>query len=511
MSFARLRPAAVRPLAFAVLSALSVLANAAETPLVADTYVTTAAPGANYGATASLNVGAGASTLLRFDLTSLPAGTAPSNLRNATLVLYVNRVGVAGAVEVQALDSAWSEASVSAATVPGNERNTSTASSVVGAAGQFITLDVTDKVMAWIAAGNGGNFGFLIQPAAGSPNTNVFFDSKENTLTGHAARLDLTLAGQGAAGPDGLPGATGPAGPSTAITGPAGPVGPQGAKGDAGMTGAAGATGSAGAVGPAGAVGAAGAAGQAGTSGATGVTGATGAAGLAGAQGPKGDPGASGPSGLKGDVGLTGPAGPAGVAGAIGVVGAVGRAGATGAAGAGGAAGSAGAPGAAGLAGAAGARGGAGPAGAAGAVGVSGLVGATGAAGAFGPNGPAGDRGATGLTGPQGTTGPGGLRGPAGPAALQGLLGIASNYGATAGNGAECTLGEITLFAGTVGNGVPADGRLLPVNEADALFNLYGTTFGGDGVQSFALPNLRSVTPNGMQYYVCDIGVYPRN
>lgn len=39
------------------------------------------------------------------------------------------------------------------------------------------------------------------------------------------------------------------------------------------------------------------------------------------------------------------------------------------------------------------------------------------------------------------------------------------------------------------------DGQLLPINQNQALFSLLGTTFGGDGQTSFALPDLRGRTP----------------
>jgi len=58
-------------------------------------------------------------------------------------------------------------------------------------------------------------------------------------------------------------------------------------------------------------------------------------------------------------------------------------------------------------------------------------------------------------------------------------------------------LGEIRMFAG---NFEPAgwaicDGRLLPISENDSLFTLIGTTYGGDGQNTFALPDLRSRIP----------------
>jgi microcystin-dependent protein len=39
------------------------------------------------------------------------------------------------------------------------------------------------------------------------------------------------------------------------------------------------------------------------------------------------------------------------------------------------------------------------------------------------------------------------------------------------------------------------DGQLLPISENDALFTLIGTTYGGDGQETFALPNLQSRVP----------------
>lgn len=58
-------------------------------------------------------------------------------------------------------------------------------------------------------------------------------------------------------------------------------------------------------------------------------------------------------------------------------------------------------------------------------------------------------------------------------------------------------VGEIRMFGG---NFAPAgwafcSGQLLPISENDVLFNLIGTTYGGDGQETFALPNLQSRVP----------------
>jgi microcystin-dependent protein len=39
------------------------------------------------------------------------------------------------------------------------------------------------------------------------------------------------------------------------------------------------------------------------------------------------------------------------------------------------------------------------------------------------------------------------------------------------------------------------NGQLIPISQNEALFNLIGTTYGGDGVSTFALPNLQSRVP----------------
>ena len=62
---------------------------------------------------------------------------------------------------------------------------------------------------------------------------------------------------------------------------------------------------------------------------------------------------------------------------------------------------------------------------------------------------------------------------------------------------AQPYVGELRLFAG---NFAPAgwmfcDGQLLPISENEALFQLIGTTYGGDGQSTFALPDLRGRIP----------------
>lgn len=58
-------------------------------------------------------------------------------------------------------------------------------------------------------------------------------------------------------------------------------------------------------------------------------------------------------------------------------------------------------------------------------------------------------------------------------------------------------LGEIRMFAGNFApvGWLKCDGQLLSISQNDALFSLIGTTYGGDGQTTFALPDLRGRLP----------------
>jgi hypothetical protein len=283
-------------------------------PLLGDAFI---APGsvANYGAAVNVGIGGvpGYQGLFLFDLTALPAGTTAASVSGASLRLFLDRVGAAGSINVNAAAAPWTESTVNGFSGPG------VGAFVAGAIGvsvadAYISIPVTSQVQAWL---NGApNYGFIVTAATSS--TSVFFDSKENTSTSHPAVLEIDLYGQ--AGATGAPGTAGPPGP-TGATGPAGASGPQGATGAQGAPGPGGPTG---AIGPPGAAGAVGPAGVAGAAGANGPTGAIGPTGAAGATGSTGVTGLAGPTGPLGPTGATGAAGPAGAAGAAGATGPVG-------------------------------------------------------------------------------------------------------------------------------------------------------------------------------------------
>jgi hypothetical protein len=200
-----------------------------------------------------------------------------------------------------------------------------------------------------------------------------------------------------------------------------------------------------------------------------------------------------------GGVGTAGPAGPPGPAGAPG---------APGTAGPPGPAGAQGPPGTAGPAGPSGPPGSTGPAGMPGPMGPPGGLGPAGPMGQAGPPGPTGPTGLTGAQGPAGPPGPAGPQGPPAPTSLDPRFGTNTEH-AFKGTGATCTLGEVLLTASNVANGMPAQGQLLPINQYTALFSLLGTMFGGNGIDYFALPDLRGAAPNGLVYSICTQGVFP--
>lgn len=75
---------------------------------------------------------------------------------------------------------------------------------------------------------------------------------------------------------------------------------------------------------------------------------------------------------------------------------------------------------------------------------------------------------------------------------------------------AQPYVGEIRMFAG---NFAPTgwmfcEGQLMPISENETLFQLIGTTYGGDGQSTFALPDLRGRIPihNGNGFILAETG-----
>jgi YVTN family beta-propeller protein len=187
------------------------------------------------------------STFVRFNLGSLPSGTAGSAVAKATLTLFVTVLNSPGAFNVYQVAGPWTEGSITGQTQPALGPQIAAGVAVANSAlDDFVEIDVTAALQDWL---NGTtNNGLALVPVTGS-GISVNFAAKENTAPSHEDELLVVLNGppgpEGPIGPTGASGAQGPIGP----TGSQGPIGPTGATGPAGATGA---QGPAGPQGPAG-------------------------------------------------------------------------------------------------------------------------------------------------------------------------------------------------------------------------------------------------------------------
>jgi hypothetical protein len=246
-TFPRRRSATLAAILLLFLLAVQKVA-AVDALLLQETYVDNTKATLNYGTSADLRVLKSGSqsirAFLKFSLSTLPPGTIAGDIEQARLRFWVNSTStVMGAITLTPVTSAWSELTLtnntSASLTFGLPKYTNL---TVSSKGNFVSIDVTAWVQAWLA-GTLANEGFVIETGTASTSLNLYFDSKESALTSHEPQLEISLLG-----PPGVEGPQGPAGPQgpqglQGLTGPAGATGPAGPEGPAGTTGAAGPTG----------------------------------------------------------------------------------------------------------------------------------------------------------------------------------------------------------------------------------------------------------------------------
>jgi hypothetical protein len=231
-------------------------ARSVEALLLQDTYVVNGTQGdkppnaANYGSAMDLRVfksnGRLGRTFLKFSLATLPPGTTASDVAHARLRFWVNEnSALIGGITLTPVTAGWDEY-----TLKDNSTGTlsfggpSVSGLSVTSINNFVSIDVTDWVKAWID-GTLVNEGIKIEASAAATSLDLSFDSKESTQTSHEPRLEVSLSRTGPAGPQGAPGAPGIPGPpgvpgTTGSTGPVGPAGSQGSQGPQGIAGPAG-------------------------------------------------------------------------------------------------------------------------------------------------------------------------------------------------------------------------------------------------------------------------------
>ena len=126
----------------------------------------------------------------------LPSGTAGTEVKKATLRMFVSAVNASGKFNVYRVTGSWSE---NGATAPAYDTSNPVATNVtVPAANSYIALDVTSLVKEWLdcesqAAGGCGNHGLAFVSDSGTPTMSFTFDSKESKLTSHPAQLSVLL------------------------------------------------------------------------------------------------------------------------------------------------------------------------------------------------------------------------------------------------------------------------------------------------------------------------------
>jgi hypothetical protein len=182
-----------------------------------------AGPASADGSGPALQVGGGYRSYLNFAVQPEVAHVTAAGIGSAMVRLWVSRVTAPGSVDVFVAASAWDENTITSANAPGAGVQVATFSVPPG--GGWVTVDISNLVRVWRDFPS-AEFGLVLAANAATPGVNVQFDSKENTLTSHAAMLDVSFVA-----PQGPPGPAGPVGDA----GPVGPLGKPGTDG-AGLT-----------------------------------------------------------------------------------------------------------------------------------------------------------------------------------------------------------------------------------------------------------------------------------
>ena len=210
----------VLAIAITTLGLLPISALGDAMTLEADSFVSRGdGQNAKHGKDPFLNVKRGSTAFLRFGLTSsLPSGVASSDIDKATLKVFVSAIKRGGPVTVSRVAQNWAERTVPAGNIsPSLDASSAKSFNLSrGLAGNWIQLDVTDIVKAWLPLPSQTNFGIAL---SSSTTLDITIDSKENTGTSHPAILDVVLINTAS-----IP----PIASSPGINGPEGPMGPSG-------------------------------------------------------------------------------------------------------------------------------------------------------------------------------------------------------------------------------------------------------------------------------------------
>ncbi len=135
----------------AALLLLASSGQAATIPVAADSHISSSAPSSNFGQATSLHVGSGASALIAFDLSSLPAGLTASSIAKATITVFVSDAKTVR-MDVAQVTTPWSESLVTYNTRPATGavfQHGVPVSSIQS----YVTFDITSLVQQWVMGG----------------------------------------------------------------------------------------------------------------------------------------------------------------------------------------------------------------------------------------------------------------------------------------------------------------------------------------------------------------------
>ena len=163
-----------------------------------DSYTNTATSTTNFGTAVTLGVVNSATSIqnayIQFDLSSVPAGYTSNNVAKATLKLYVASVAKAGTFNIDFVNGAWTEKTITESLAPALGTTIASGVSLTSAnVNDYVLIDVTTAVGEWL---NGSQANDGIALVANSP-LSATFDSKENTAQSHPAELDIVFTAGG--------------------------------------------------------------------------------------------------------------------------------------------------------------------------------------------------------------------------------------------------------------------------------------------------------------------------
>ena len=172
--------------------------------LVADSHVSTTSSKGNFGTNPALTISSTSTTYVKFKiLRSSLAGKSSTDVARATVKFYVNKVTTPGKLDVYPITTDWDEKTISANNAPRLGPLAFT-TPLIGkdTQGNYFLIDVTELVKRWIGDGStqtAPNYGIALASHPVDADTpqlaELNFDSKENSLPGHDAALNVQLVG----------------------------------------------------------------------------------------------------------------------------------------------------------------------------------------------------------------------------------------------------------------------------------------------------------------------------